>query len=212
MQEQNPWSTPAWLGETTDASIAEPIVGPVEEKFSLPAQEVPRDLWLPKTEPRKAAPPTRKRPPKLSYTLSFVILFALLSAFFSWVSAEPLWLAIGHGQTGTATVTRCVGSGLTQRCIGELGGTRVTLLGVTDATTGTKIEVQRVNEQSHRAYAGGLFLRWLVGLIMVMACGLGIALVTGVRQMVDRRERFAAFGTSIAAPLLVTIGFLAATF
>jgi hypothetical protein len=143
-----------------------------------------------------------------------VILFALLSAFFSWVVSEPLWLAVGHGTTGTATVSKCIGSGISQRCIGELDSTRVTLLGVTeqDSTTGSKIEVRRVGPHSDRAYAGSLFLRWFAGLLMILACGAGIALVTGVHRMRHRRDRLAALGTSIAAPLLVTIGFLAATY
>jgi hypothetical protein len=150
----------------------------------------------------------------MAVAMPSVIFFALLSAFFSWVLAEPLWLAVGHGSTGTATVSKCVGSGISQRCLGELDGTRVTLLGVTqeDSTTGSRIEVRRVGEHSNRAYAGSLFLRWFAGLLMVFACGAGIAVVTGVHRMRDRRDRLAALGTSLAAPLLVTVGFLAASY
>ncbi len=150
----------------------------------------------------------------LGVAMPSVIVLAMLSAFFSWVVAEPIWLALGHSQSGTATVAKCVGSGLGQRCTGELHGTRVVLLGVTDSatTTGTKIKVQRVGDHSDRAYAGGLFLRWFLGLAMVLACGGGIAIVTGVMRMRSRRDRLAALGSSLAAPLLVTVGFLAATF
>lgn len=221
MREQSPrdgattsatdWAPPAWVGEPTPNANPEPEV----EKFSLPAQEVPRDLW----QPRDARPVTKSsvrhgKPLRLGVALPVIILLALLSAFFSWVSAEPLWLALGHGTEGTATVTRCIGEGLAQRCSGELSGARVTLLGVTEelARSGAKITVQRVSEESHRAYAGGLFLRWFLGMLLVVGCGAGIALVTGVRRMTDRRERLAALGTSFAAPFLVTIGFLAASF
>ena len=143
MREENPWPTPAWLGEPSAGAVSEPEV----EKFSLPAQEVPRDLWFPDRKP-PAKPIRRKRkaPVPMAFAMPAVILFALLSAFFSWVVSEPLWLAVGHGTAGTATVSKCIGSGISQRCIGELDGTRVTLLGVTeqDSTTGSKIEVQRV--------------------------------------------------------------------
>ncbi len=198
------------MGEPSAEAVQEPEV----EKFSLPAQEVPRDLWFPDKPVPKTIRVRRKRPIAAGVALPSIVLFALLSAFFSWVLAEPFWLAVGHGTHGTATVSRCVGSGLGQRCIGELDGTRVALLGVpeTAAATGSKIEVRRVSTRSDRAYAGGLFLRWFAGLTMVLACGAGIALATGVLRMRDRRDRLAALCTSLAAPLLVTIGFLAASF
>lgn len=212
MGEQHPWSAPAWLGQPTAGGAAPE---PEPERFTLPAQEVPRDVWLsspkPQTRPQRAP---RKPPVPLGVAMPSVILLALLSTFFSWVVAEPIWLAVGHSQTGTATVAKCVGSGLGQRCTGELDGARVVLLGVADTATatGTKIKVQRVGEHSDRAYAGGLFLRWFLGLAMVLACGAGIALVTGVLRMRCRRDRLCALGSSLAAPLLVTVGFLAASF
>ncbi|GIH09103.1 hypothetical protein Rhe02_71700 [Rhizocola hellebori] len=209
MREQNPWPTPAWLGEPSPDAAVEPEV----ERFSLPAQEVPREMWFPEKPAARPRPAKRKAPVSLAIAMPAVVFFALLSAFFSWVVSEPLWLAVGHSSTGMATVSRCVGSGISQRCIGELDGTRVTLLGVTakQATTGSKIEVRRVGEHSDRAFAGGLFLRWFAGLIMILACGAGIAIVTGVHRM-HRRDRLAALSTSLAAPLLVLVGFLAAVF
>ena len=32
-------------------------------------------------------------------------MLALATMFLAWVSAEPFWLAIGHGHTGTATIS-----------------------------------------------------------------------------------------------------------
>lgn len=212
------WAPPAWLGESSGS----PDAPSVEEPFILPVQEVPRDLWSrhdPQPEPAVRKPP--KQPRRLSVALPFVILFGLLSAFFSWVSAEPLWLAVGHGQTGTATVTRCVGDGVTRRCLGDFATedysvVRITLLGLTDAdtTVGKTVTAQMVSERSQRAYAGGggFMLRWLPGLTLVMLCGLAIVMVTGIWRLGDRRERWAAVGVSMAAPLLVTVGFLAAAF
>jgi hypothetical protein len=149
-----------------------------------------------------------------------IIVLAMVSAFFGWVSAEPLWLALGHGSRGTATVTKCVGDGITRRCLGDFATkdfavARVSLLGVTDrsAAPGEKLAAEMVSPRSHRAYAGGPFLmRWLPGLAVALLCGLGIALVAGVRRFASRRERWAAFGISLAGPALVTIGFLAAAF
>lgn len=157
----------------------------------------------------------------MAVALPVVIVLALISAFFSWVSVEPLWLAVGHGTPGTATVTRCAGDGMTRRCVGEFhtgsfAVTRISVLGLTDemAVPGTTVAAEMVNERSHRAYAGGSFaLRWLPGLILVLLCGLGIFLISGVRRFTtDRRERWAAFSISLACPFLITIGFLAAAF
>lgn len=208
------WAAPSWLGESTGSPSQ-------DEPFLLPAQDVPRDLWFrmaSKPEPVAQKPP--KQPRRLGVALPFIIVFALLSAFFSWVSAEPLWLALGHGETGTATVTRCVGDGVTRRCQGDFttddfSVVRITLLGLTEADTktGRTVTAQMVSERSHRAYAGGGFvLRWLPGLVLVVLCGLAIVMITGVRRLGDRRERWTAVAASVAAPLLVTVGFLAAAF
>lgn len=225
MRENNPeaseWAPPDWMGP---ASAPTDTPAPADERFTLPAQEVPRDLFLGhrQTGPQTRTPTTKvpKRPRSLAFALPFVIMFGLLSAFFSWVSAEPLWLAVGHGTSGTATVTKCTGEGVTRRCIGEFttphfSVARVSLLGLpeTAASPGKTVRAEMVSERSQRAYAGGGFmLRWLPGLILVLLFGLLIALVTGVRRLVDPRERWAALGVSVAAPLLVTIGFLAAAF
>lgn len=197
-------NNPTWLGEPTG----------VEVPFTLPVQEVPRELWLPPRPARLAAPKPFKHPRPLGFAMPMVILIGLLSAFFSWVSAEPLWIALGHHQTGTATVTKCVGDGITRRCKGNLQSVQVSLLGLGDkAAPGQTVKVQTVSERSQRAYAGGGFvLRWLPGLVLVLLCGLAIALVTGVTRLPSKRERWAAFGVSLAAPVLVTIGFLAAAF
>lgn len=216
MRDNNQWSPPAWAGELSSGPA------PLEEPFSLPAQELPRDLWS-TTAPRHAAKPRRKRvrePRKLAFALPLIIFFGFLGAFFSWVSAEPLWLAVGHSINGTATVTRCVGDGMTRRCLGdfsakEVAVTQISLLGLTDALAvpGKTVAAEMVNSRSHRAYAGGSFvLRWLPGLTLVLLCGLGIAVAAGVRRFADRGERRAAFAISLAAPMLVTVGFLAAAF
>lgn len=62
---------------------------------------------------RPAKPP---RHPVLG--LAGLLVLTLLSSFFAWVSAEPLWLAVGHGERGTATVLSCTGGGIGLRCRG----------------------------------------------------------------------------------------------
>jgi hypothetical protein len=154
-----------------------------------------------------------------------LVVLALLAAFFAWVSAEPLWLAVGHGERGTATVSRCTGSGVEQRCVGRFtasGGAftadDVALLGVGDRQRreGTAMSARMVGPDSHRAYVGDtgtmLHLRWAVGLALVLSCGLGIALATGARRLEGRRARRGAVFASVAAPLLLVVAFLAVTF
>lgn len=173
----------------------------------------------PSPEPAKVTASPRRRP---GLSLAAVVVLSLLAAFFAWVTAEPLWLAVGHGDAGTATVTQCVGSGVAQRCVGDFvadDGTlveSVTLLGVGNSAAGSSITARMVGVTSDQAYVGsalnGLHLRWLVGFGLTMLCGLGIAIATGAIRIPDRRSRRFAVGLSLGAPLLLMIGFLAATF
>src|SRR5690606_1799116 len=52
-----------------------------------------------------ARAPRPYRRPLLAFPA--MIALGLLTAFFAWQAAEPLWLAMGRGVEGTATVTRC---------------------------------------------------------------------------------------------------------
>jgi len=153
-----------------------------------------------------------------------LVALALTGTFFAWVSAEPIWLAVGRGDAGTATVTACVGDGLTQRCQGSFAASSgryiaetVRLLGVTrsQAVPGTQVPAEMVHAGSDTAYLGGelvMTLRWLLGLLLVVLSGVGIVFATGALRLEDRRSRRTAAVAGIAAPILVTIGFLAATF
>ncbi|MCP2325544.1 hypothetical protein HDA40_004051 [Hamadaea flava] len=158
--------------------------------------------------------------------LAGLVLFALLAAFFAWVTAEPLWLALGHGHDGKATAIQCVGSGVSQRCVGDftadsgLTVERVALLGVDQQTLPRGEQAQllarMVGSHSDQAYVGdalrGLHLRWVVSFCLAMLCGLGIAVSTGAIRFGDPKARRAAIATSLAAPLLLIIGFLAASY
>jgi hypothetical protein len=161
---------------------------------------------------------------RLSAHVSLVTL-ALIAAFFGWVSAEPFWLAAGHGDQGVATVTSCVGGGVTQRCAGQFATrdgrftvTRVTLLGVPPGQRepGATAPARMVSLDSHQAYLGNtgtlLHLRWILGFALVLICGYAVAGVTGARRLETGRARRTAVLLSLAGPLALLAGFLIAAY
>ncbi|BCJ43001.1 hypothetical protein GCM10010168_02580 [Actinoplanes ianthinogenes] len=169
----------------------------------------------------------RRRPPATNPVgaLASLIGLSLLAAFFAWVSAEPFWLAAGHGDTGYATTTRCHGTGLTQRCTGRFTATdgqftarRVTLLGITGdarepgAVSGARM-VSATSRQAYTAPPGLLMhLRWTLGFLLVLICGYGIAGATGARRLESPRARRYALLASVCGPLLLLAGFLIAAY
>jgi hypothetical protein len=177
--------------------------------------------------PRWPVFPTRseRHPPprRPAFGLAALVVLGLVAAFFAWVSAEPLWLAMGHGERGTATVTHCSTKGVSYQCAAftAAGGRyvveNVALFG-TDREhrpkQGTSMPAEMVSQRSDRAYvvdALGLNLRSGIGLGLVLLCGLGIAWATGALRLDDPRSRRRAFLACVGAPLLLTLGFLAAT-
>jgi hypothetical protein len=189
-------------------------------------------FWRNDPEASAAARPTRATrritPPSPRRTvaaMTSLIVLALLSAFFAWVSAEPFWLAIGHGDRGYATTTQCTSTGVTQRCVGRFASSdgrftisKVTLLGVGpgERVPGSVIPARMVSRDSPRAYLGDttplLQLRWLLGFALVLFCGYTIAGVTGARRLPTGRDRRSAVLTSLAGPLLLLAGFLIAAY
>jgi hypothetical protein len=180
-------------------------------------------LSEPRTQQRRRG---RQRDPRRPATgLLGLVALGLLAAFFAWVSAEPFWLAVGHGDRGTATVARCTGDGVTRRCTGQFtaadGGytvAKVALLGVEpgDPTPGAPVPARMVSRDSRQAYAGdtGLLvhLRWILGFALVLLCGLGIAGLTGAPRLETARARRGALIVSVAGPVLLLAGFLLAAY
>ncbi|WP_433298270.1 hypothetical protein ACQP2F_42995 [Actinoplanes sp. CA-030573] len=186
------------------------------------------------TEPLPAERPAHagtrragRRPSHRTPVAAFLSLIALglLAAFFAWVSAEPFWLAMGHGDRGYATVSSCTGSGVTQHCTGGFAAadgsftiSRVTLLGVGPGhrVPGTVSPARMVSPDSYRAYLGDtgplLQARWLLGFTLVLFCGYAIAGVTGARRLETARARRGAVLASLAGPLLLLAGFLIAAY
>jgi hypothetical protein len=169
---------------------------------------------------RLPRPPKPHRRPALG--LFALVVLALAATFFAWVSAEPLWLAVGHGDRGTATATRCSDGDLEYDCIaftsanGAYTIEDVDLLGIEHGrlAPGASITAEMVSPHSSRAYAAdrvGLNLRWAVGLGLVVLCGAGIAWATGATRLDHRRSRRQVVLICFGAPLLLAFGFLAAT-
>jgi hypothetical protein len=151
-----------------------------------------------------------------------IVLFALLSGFFAWVSAEPLLLAAGHAEPGTATVTACAGSGFRRQCVATFTGRqagfaaeRVSLVGVAPhrERVGTSVPARMASERGRIAYAGSngaLHGRWAVGVALVLLCGLLILWVTGAARLPRGRGRSAAIALCFAGPLLLLTGIVLA--
>ncbi|GAA0500999.1 hypothetical protein Ade02nite_92470 [Paractinoplanes deccanensis] len=189
----------------------------IEDTVEVPREQTRRVAGRPRHSRRAAGLP-------LSAQVSLVAL-GLVAAFFAWVSAEPFWLAVGHGDNGLATTTVCTGTGVTQRCAGQFAAAdgsytiaRVTLLGVegTGRQPGAVTPAKMVSPDSQQAYLGGtgalLQLRWLLGFALVVLCGYAIAGVTRARQLPTARARRAAILLSLAGPLALLAGFLAAAY
>jgi hypothetical protein len=155
--------------------------------------------------------------------LPSLILLGLVAAFFAWVSAEPFWLAVGHGDAGAAVVTKDRGRGLGQRCLGDFraaGGAfqvrAVPVTGVAESrcTVGATIPARMVSATGREAYGGtggGLTARWGLGFLLVLACAVAIVRVSGAARFAGR-QRTAAVAMTFCAPLLIMIGILVATF
>jgi hypothetical protein len=144
-----------------------------------------------------------------------LVLLGLLAAFFAWFSAEPLWLSLGHGTAGVAKVGTCQTHGITRRCAdftaerdGFVAG-KVALLGAGPVRPGGTVQARMVSATGSAAYTGSSVWRWLPSLLGVLACGFGIAWLTGAYRLPGRRRRLIAVGLSLAGPLALLTGMLA---
>ncbi|MFK3984606.1 hypothetical protein ACI2K4_30065 [Micromonospora sp. NPDC050397] len=224
------------------SAISSPPLAPEDEDdFWLPIEQVnwdgtparpdpddgPRRLWsFPIGRvPAGASPRLPKPPRRVAPGLAGLVLLALLASFFAWVSVEPLWLAFGHGDLGTATVIDCTGQGLNQRCRGEFvsadgrfsaEGVRLAGVPAEEQLEQWQLTARMIDAESDTAYVGAgtgpLHLRWILGLTLVLLCGVGIVWSTGAVRLPDRSTRRGAVIVGLAGPLVITVGFLAASF
>jgi hypothetical protein len=149
--------------------------------------------------------------------LSALLILALVSGFFAWTTAEPLWLAAGRGEVGTATITRCQGKSVLRRCVATFRSPaftaeRVSVLGSKQGV-GVEVSARMVGRTGRIAYAGGddgLHARWSVGLGLLLLCGAAIAWLTGALRLPTRRSRTWAVTLSFTLPLTLLLGMLIA--
>jgi hypothetical protein len=201
------------------------IWAPIEEVHwdGTPLREEPRRDRLARRTTAARRPVRRaSRPPDPLRGLAALLALSLLAAFFAWVSAGPFWLAAGHASPGTVVIARCTGDGLTQRCRGIFvarnerffaHGIRVSGVPAAARATGTRLPARMTGPTGGTAYADtgvGQHLRWVLGLLLVLACAAGIARFTGSTRLPDPRHRRWAVTTALAGPSLITLGFLAA--
>ncbi len=225
-----------------DVSDADPVAAPAAEPPAVDAPLVPVDASAAQVgepaiavraveglapqwgapRPRPANQPRRKgRDPhatrRPAVGLSALILTALVAAFFGWVSAEPFWLATGRGTAGTATITSC-----DTACVGDFRGgeivaeaVRISSVPTNQRRAGATFDARMLDAGSTWAYAGptsGLTLRWILGAVVVLLCGLLVGFLTGVHRLrrVRRGARFVLWLVGLAGPLAIYAGILTA--
>lgn len=196
--------------------------------FWAPIEQVHWDGTPLRKEPKPRLRSPRRPRPRLTHPpdpvrgLAVLLALSLVAAFFAWVSAGPLWLAVGHSTAGTVAITHCSGGGLTQRCRGIFAaeddrflthGVRVSGVPAARTDAGTALPARVTGAGADTAYADtglGEHLRWLLGLLAVAGCGAGIVRWTGATLLTDPRQRRWATGGGYAGPVLITLGFLVA--
>ncbi|MDT5029375.1 MAG: hypothetical protein QOE61_5801, partial [Micromonosporaceae bacterium] len=190
----------------------------VADATVLPAT-VPAQRSYPAAPPTRpsARLPQRRRPPRpLWLSLPAVVVLALATAFFAWVSAEPFWIAVGHGHTGTATIFSAP-SGCRARFVADDGAFTVSTVEVTGlrgCPDGASAPAQMVSPRGARTYVtdlAGLNARWSIGFGLVVLCGLAIATATGSVRLPGWRGT-AAVGLSLAAPAVTTLVMLSVAY
>lgn len=181
--------------------------------------EAIRAVWERASETRgrhaRPTPAPRRQPARLAPSLLGILVCACLLMFIAWVSAPALWMTMGHGQSGTVTVTECSGE-FAPGCTGVFDtGTwakELRLTGdVTGADVGAELPARATGPGTSSAYVGdtgGLLLRWAPAVALYMGCGFALAAASGATRLYERRGP--AIGLCWAATVavwLVAMGF-----
>jgi hypothetical protein len=209
-------------GPTTDLSDADELFDPdfglLPAPVSAPVRSA-RTLLLPRllvAPARTTRVLTPKRPRSPWLAMPALVLLMLLAAFLGWVSAEPFWLSVGHGASGTVTV-RTNGS----VCWGSFTSAEFTVSTVEIAglagggcRPGSAHPARMVSAGATGAYVAsdrGLLLRWGVGFAAVLACGFALAWVLGAYRFSGWR-RLIATAASLGTPYAVVAAFVIAAY
>ena len=99
-----PPSAPMLAPVPVPAAAAEPAAGAVHAGPADPAPSAGPGCRGRPAPPRAPAGRPHAAPALAGAIPALVRAGAWSAAFFGWVSAEPFWLAVGHGHAGTATV------------------------------------------------------------------------------------------------------------
>lgn len=207
-------TTPAQLLPVVPAAITvlpQQATAPTDE-FADTMVLLPVAVPAQRTPPR-LAPVRRRRPPRRpALSVPALVLLALAGAFFAWVSAEPFWLAVGHGQVGTATIFSAP-NGCRARFVadnGSFSASTVEVAGLRSCPDGASAPAHMVSAHAQRVYVtdlAGLNARWSIGFGLVILCGLAIAATAGSGRLPGWRGT-AAVGLSLAAPVVVAAAML----
>ncbi|WP_026930927.1 hypothetical protein [Glycomyces tenuis] len=162
----------------------------------------------------RPVPAPQPRPARLAPALLGILVCACLLMFLAWVSAPALWMTMGHGQTGTVTVTACTGE-VAPGCTGvfetDTWAKELRLTGeVTAADIGRELPARATGPGTSSAYvggAGGLLLRWAPAVALYMGCGFALVAASGATRLYERRG--AAIGMCWAAAVAVWLAAMA---
>jgi hypothetical protein len=202
------------------ASIVDETVPVAPVAPAARAVPAPRQPARDRPAPRPVRASARRRPRGVKPLIAVPALMVLLTVgtFVAGLSAEPFWLAIGHGHDGTATV---VSAGVRCRATfvaaDESFATSTVDLVNTDTAgcvVGTAVPASMVSSVATRAFAtdtAGLRLRWLVGAGLLLLLGLLTAWATGAVRFRGWRWPVAV-GASVAAPWMIAATVLATTY
>ncbi|MEU6858377.1 hypothetical protein AB0B28_05815 [Glycomyces sp. NPDC046736] len=153
---------------------------------------------------RPGRPQRRREPKRLAPALLGVLVCACVLMFLAWSAAPALWLTVGHGQSGTVTVTSCA-TGFAPSCEGTFTGggwsKDLAITGDVDSSdVGATLPARATGPGAHNAYVGdtaGLLLRWAPSLVLFMAAAFALVAVSGATRLYEGRS--AAIGLCWAA-------------
>jgi hypothetical protein len=191
--------------DEADFGFLDLATAPAAPVPSIPTRLIPRPTLT-------TLPPVQRQPkPPRSPWLAMpgLVVLMLLAAFLGWVSAEPFWLSLGHGQAGTVTVLSsgsvCQGSFTTT----DFTVSTVDISGLAGGgcRVGAVHPARMVSAAGTQAYVAsdrGLLLRWGIGFALVLACGFALAWVLGAFRFTGGR-RLVVILASLAAPYAVVL-------